>query len=226
MEEKILFGVVGAVLVVVIIIVSFLILNHTISIQGPVSLSVTQQLSTVPAGVTVDKATNTIYVNSSVTISMGMIDNLTSDPINNISLNQDVPGTNKTFSSFLREFELPDLPAFLVYNLTNPNIVIKKGVTVTFDAFDLSNYAYHGYMIVNNSMPPPYSISGPESAFDGYIGAKDIIVTGILLPPPENGKIYEESESFTASSAGTYWYLCPVFGHAYLGMYGKILVTS
>ena len=161
MEEKILFGIVGAVLVVVIIIVSFLILNHTISIQGPVSLSVTQQLSTVPAGVTVDKATNTIYVNSSVTISMGMIDNLTSDPINNISLNQDVPGTNKTFSSFLREFELPDLPAFLVYNLTNPNIVIKKGVTVTFDAFDLSNYAYHGYMIVNNSMPPPYSISGP-----------------------------------------------------------------
>ena len=94
------------------------------------------------------------------------------------------------------------------------------------EAHDLADYAYHGYMIVNNSYPPPYSTSGPEGAFDGYTGANDIVVKGILIPPPKNGRIYEESETFAANTNGTYWYLCPVFGHAELGMYGKIVVSS
>jgi len=51
-------------------------------------------------------------------------------------------------------------------------------------------------------------------------------VKGILIPPPKNGRIYKESETFDAISGGTYWYICPIFGHAALGMYGKIIVSG
>ncbi|MCL4397149.1 hypothetical protein M1494_02270 [Candidatus Parvarchaeota archaeon] len=214
------------VIAVIVIVVAFLAINHTISFAGPVSVSVSTALSTVPAGVTVNAATNTIYINKSTTISMGMIDNLSSDPANNITLNSTVPGTSTPYKALLGELDLQALPAFTVYGLVNPTIIIKQGSTVTFDAFDLSDYAYHGYMIVNNSYPPPYSTAGPESAFDGYTGANDIVVKGILIPPPKNGRIYEESETFTANTNGVYWYLCPVFGHAELGMYGKMIVSS
>ena len=214
------------VIAVIVIVVVFLTINHTFSFAVPVSANVSSALSTVPTGVTVNAATNTIYVNKSVTISMGMIDNLTEDQQNNITINSTIPGTKTPYKALLGEFGLPALPAFMVYGLVNPKIVIKQGSSVTFDAFDLSDYAYHGYMIVNGSLPPPYSTFGPETAFNGYTGANDIVVRGILLPPPKNGRIYEESETFNANTAGTYWYLCPVPGHAILGMYGEIVVTS
>lgn len=214
------------VIAVIVIVVAFLAINHTISLAGPVSVSVSTALSTVPAGVTVNAATNTIYINKSTTISMGMIDNLSSDPANNITLNSTIPATHTPYKALLGELDLQALPAFTVYGLVNPTIIIKQGSTVTFDAFDLSDYAYHGYMITNDSFAPPYSISGPEGAFNGYNNSKDIVVKGILIPPPKNGRIYEESETFTANTNGIYWYLCPVFGHAALGMYGKIIVSS
>ncbi len=214
------------VIAVIVIVVAFLAINHTISFTGPVSVSVSTALSTVPQGVTVNAATNTIYINKSATISMGMIDNLSSDPANNITLNSTVPGTSTPYKALLGELDLQALPAFMVYGLVNPTIIIKQGSTVVFDAFDLSDYAYHGYMITNDSFAPPYSISGPESAFDGYTGSQDIVVKGILIPPPKNGRIYEESETFNANTGGIYWYSCPVFGHAALGMYGKIIVSS
>ncbi len=214
------------VIAVIVIIVAFLAINHTISFAGPVSVSVSTALSTVPAGVTVNAATNTIYVNKSATISMGMIDNLSSDPANNITLNSTIPGTSTPYKVLLGELDLQALPAFMVYGLINPTIVIEQGSTVTFNAFDLSDYAYHGYMITNDSFAPPYSIPGPEAAFNGYTGSKDIVVKGILIPPPKTGRIYEESEIFTANTNGVYWYICPVFGHAALGMYGKIVVSA
>ncbi|MCL4372733.1 hypothetical protein M1384_01565 [Candidatus Parvarchaeota archaeon] len=214
------------VIAVIIIIVAFLTINHTINFAGPVSISVSTALSTVPAGVTVNAATNTIYVNKSATISMGMIDNLSSDPANNITLNSTIPGTSTPYKALLGELDLQALPAFMVYGLINPTIIIKQGSIVTFDAFDLSDYAYHGYMITNNSFAPPYSIPGPETAFDGYTSSQDIVVKGILIPPPKNGRIYEERETFTANANGIYWYICPIFGHAALGMYGKIVVSS
>ncbi|MEM0143808.1 MAG: sulfocyanin-like copper-binding protein, partial [Candidatus Parvarchaeum sp.] len=224
-NNAMLFAIIIVIAVIVIVIV-FLTVNHTISFAGPVSVSVSTALSTVPAGVTVNAAANTIYINKSTTIAMGMIDNLSSDPANNITLNSTIPGTSTPYKALLGELDLQALPAFMVYGLINPTIIIKQGSVVTFNAFDLSDYAYHGYMIANDSFAPPYTIDGPESAFDGYTGANDIVVKGILIPPPKNGRIYEESQTFDASVNGVYWYLCPVFGHAALGMYGKIVVSG
>ncbi|MCW1293089.1 MAG: hypothetical protein OH318_01710 [Candidatus Parvarchaeota archaeon] len=158
------------------------------------------------------------YINKSVTIYVGMVDNITNDSINHIYETLRLKG-------LLQEFYMAGLPAFTIYGLVNPTIIIKKGVEVTFDAFDLSDYTYHGLMIVNNSLHPPYNAESLISALNGVSNlSKDVIVTGLILPPLIKGNVYEESVNFYANNTGTYWYVCPVPGHAELGIYGKIIV--
>ncbi len=44
------------------------------------------------------------------------------------------------------------------------------------------------------------------------------------VPAPQGGSWYEATTTFMAPTPGTYYYLCPVPGHAQAGMWGKLVV--
>lgn len=219
MKTSLLLLIIIAILVIVVGIVSFVIsYKQNIYAGGAINVNLSKVLNTVPKNVFINYSNDSIYINKSVTIYVGMVDNITNDSVNHIYETPQLKG-------LLQEFYMAGLPAFTIYGLVNPTIIIKKGVEVTFDAFDLSDYTYHGLMIVNNSLHPPYNAESLISAFNGVSNlSKDVVVTGLILPPPIKENVYEESVNFYANNTGTYWYVCPVPGHAQLGMYGKIIV--
>lgn len=68
--------------------------------------------------------------------------------------------------------------------------------------------------------------SAPPFGWMAMMQAPPALPGSFIMPiPPEttNGQ-YMASTAFTASQPGTYYYLCPVPGHAQRGMFGKLVI--
>ena len=152
-----------------------------------VSLAQTRTLGDqVPAGASVDRASNTItFTASSVSFTVVAVP----------------PGG-------------PDM-TFRVAGLTDPAIVVPQDAQVTVQFINGDNDEAHAWMIVDEQ--PPFSFYQPKTpaipgAFSGLIG-----------DPTASGQ-GASTFTFHAGSAGTYQYICPMPGHAQMGMHGAFIV--
>jgi rusticyanin len=112
--------------------------------------------------------------------------------------------------------------SFEIYGLINPTIVMKQGTNVKMIVVNVDEDMPHSLAVVN--IPPPY----PQTlhmiqtylAFPGATTPMPMMG----LPPAQNNLYPTWTIEFTASSQGTYYYICAVPQHAALGMYGTIIV--
>ena len=109
--------------------------------------------------------------------------------------------------------------AFVVQGLMNPTIHVAPGTRVTVVAVNSDLDMYHTWTLSTNG--PPYG-SMPMMGSGGMMGSGPMMGTSMLGPASATG-FWSQQFSFTAS-AGTYWYLCEVTGHASDGMYGGFVV--
>ncbi len=103
--------------------------------------------------------------------------------------------------------------------LVNPTVVVRPGARVTVDLVNTDWGYMHGFELT--ATPPPYP----------FMAMMGIANNFLLMPLPERtakdlatAQYYTSTRSFTAVR-GTYYYLCPVPGHAQQGMYGKLVIS-
>ena len=112
----------------------------------------------------------------------------------------------------------PDM-TFRIAGLVNPTIVVPAGARVTVQLINADPDMSHNWAVTSAQAPfsgMPMMVTGPAFA-------------GAFAPPlgdPTSAGLPSETFSFTASTAGTYTYLCQVPGHAAQGMYGTFQVTG
>lgn len=190
--------------------------------MGPTSTidnqMVNSSYSTPPSGVTVNRATNTISIETS-----GITLPIEAAPI-----------------------WYPQSGDFwLVYGLVNPRIVVTLGETVHFLFINMDNQTH---MPAVTTIAPPYQYmpmmqdSGMQNMMSSMMGGgsstgvnqgatsnNDWLAIGPMLSGVTNpsSTVYGDiTLSATFNSTGTFWYLCLYPGHAQMGMYGEITVIG
>ena len=108
----------------------------------------------------------------------------------------------------------PDM-TFRVAGLTDPAIVVPRGARVTVQFINGDSDEAHAWIVVSEQ--PPFSFGQPKDpaisgAFSGVIG------------DPTAGGQGARTFTFQAGAAGTYQYVCPMPGHAQMGMHGAFIV--
>lgn len=104
--------------------------------------------------------------------------------------------------------------------LVNPTVVVRPGARITVDLVNTDWGYMHGLEITTT--PPPYP----------YMATMGIANHTLLMPlPPRTSKDlaaaqYSMRVGAVSLTPGTYYYLCPVPGHAQSGMYGVISVRA
>lgn len=99
----------------------------------------------------------------------------------------------------------------------NPTVVIPRGAQVTVDFFDGDAGTMHGWELT--TAHPPYPTMAMMAGSIAFPGA-----FAMPVPGANSTHWFGRAVHFTASQTGTYFYLCPVPGHAARGMYGTLLV--
>jgi uncharacterized cupredoxin-like copper-binding protein len=96
------------------------------------------------------------------------------------------------------------------------NLLTSPGPTIRFNMSDIVNIT-----VVNvGSMPHAFEITnapktGSTMLFNAEIGASSYLEAG------QKGTVI-----FSPNNAGSFYYICPVPGHAELGMYGSVVITG
>lgn len=108
---------------------------------------------------------------------------------------------------------------FRIAGLTDPAITVPAGAQVSIDVINADPDTAHGLVITaggNTSSWMPMMTARP--AFPGS--------AVWFLGNPTPAGMHAATLTFTASTAGSYRYLCPVPGHAQKGMTGTFTVSS
>lgn len=108
---------------------------------------------------------------------------------------------------------------FRIAGMVNPAVVVRAGARVSIEFVNADPNAAHGLAVtalgqgLSSRMPmTTMSLAFPGSAI-------------WFLGDPATSGMHAAVLSFTASTPGTYRYLCPVPGHAQDGMTGTFIVT-
>ncbi len=107
---------------------------------------------------------------------------------------------------------------FRIAGLENPTIIVPRGATVTVQLINADPDMSHNWAVVSGAAPFSYMSMMTERAFAGASSAP--------LGDPTSAGLPSVTISFTATTAGTYTYLCQVPGHAAQGMYGTFQVAG
>ncbi len=107
---------------------------------------------------------------------------------------------------------------FRIAGLVNPTIVVPQGASVSVQLINADPDMSHNFAVV--AAQPPFS-SMPMMVGAAFAGADSA-----PLGDPTSAGLPSETISFTASTAGTFTYLCQVPGHAAGGMYGTFEVSA
>ena len=110
---------------------------------------------------------------------------------------------------------MPDMYSFVIGGLKNPIVQVPLGAEVMVHFANIDTDLPHSLGVVADG--PPFAAEPPEAAFPGA-ESPDAHMGSM---PGENATF-----SFTVSTAGTYWYVCHVAGHATGGMFGKFEVRA
>jgi rusticyanin len=108
----------------------------------------------------------------------------------------------------------PDM-TFTIAGLTDPAIIIPRGARVTVRFINNDTDEAHGWLITGNR--PPFRFGQPDTP--AIAGAS----SGVVGDPTAAGD-GANTITFTASAAGSYDYICPMPGHAQMGMHGSFTV--
>lgn len=105
---------------------------------------------------------------------------------------------------------------FSIGGLENPTLQVRTGAQIIVHFTNIDPAVNHSMSVL--SVAPPY----PADV------VADPAFAGAETPDAHMGTMPGESATFTftASTAGTYYYICHVAGHATAGMYGKFVVTA
>lgn len=111
---------------------------------------------------------------------------------------------------------------FEIYGLINPTLVIKQGTHLKIIVVNVDEDMPHSFSVI--TLPPPYPqqihMMQINLAFPGATTPMPMMG----LPPAQNNLYPTWNVEFTASTTGTYYYICAVPQHAAAGMYGTIIV--
>lgn len=109
----------------------------------------------------------------------------------------------------------PDM-TFRIAGLVDPTVVVPLGATVTVEFVNADSDQAHGWLVA--AAQPPF---GFRAAADPAFPGADAAVIG----DPVDGRQGARTITFTAGAAGLYQYLCPMPGHAEMGMHGDFIVA-
>jgi rusticyanin len=126
-------------------------------------------------------------------------------------------GTSVRLTVLASPADGPD-ETFRIAGLTDPAITVPAGAQVSIDVINADPDTAHGMVITaggNTTSPMPMVTAHP--AFPGS--------AVWFLGSPTPAGMHAATLSFTATTAGSYRYLCPVPGHAQEGMTGTFTVT-
>jgi rusticyanin len=123
-------------------------------------------------------------------------------------------GTRVSFTVVAIAPGAPDM-TFRVAGLSNPTIIVPKGAQVTVRFINNDSNEAHGWLVTGNQ--PPFGFGQP--AVPAIAGA-----SAGVIGDPVSGDDGANTVSFTAGSAGSYHYICPMPGHAQMGMHGSFIV--
>ncbi len=106
---------------------------------------------------------------------------------------------------------------FRAAGLVNPRIVVPSGARVTIQVVNADPDTAHGLVITaDGASTSPMPMMTARPAFTG--------AALWFLGNPTSAGMHQGTLTFTAATAGTYQYLCPVPGHAQKGMTGTFTV--
>jgi rusticyanin len=108
---------------------------------------------------------------------------------------------------------------FRIAGLVNPAIIVPAGAKVSIQVINADPDTAHGLVITadqNVSSPMPMMTSRPAFAGSAVW----------FLGDPTAAGMHTATLTFTATTPGTYHYLCPVPGHAQQGMTGTFAVSN
>ena len=126
-----------------------------------------------------------------------------------------------TFTTAIDSLVIEAVPAanpdmtFRVAGLVNPTIVVPLNAEVRIEYINADTDEAHAFVITSSS--PPFALY--PAASPAFPGA----AAGPLGDPTAAGHGARDL-AFTASAAGVYHYLCPMPGHAEMGMYANFVV--
>lgn len=102
--------------------------------------------------------------------------------------------------------------------LINPTVVVPQGAHMTVDLVNADQGYMHGFEVTTAT--PPFQEMAMMQGSPAFPGS----LVMPILPETTQGQ-YHRSTEFTAATAGTYHYICPVPGHAAHGMAGRFVVS-
>lgn len=108
----------------------------------------------------------------------------------------------------------PDM-TFTIAGLTDPAIIVAQGAQVTVRFINNDTDEAHGWLITGSE--PPFGFGQPDRP--AITGA----FTGVIGDPTAAGD-GANTITFTAGGTGSYQYICPMPGHAQMGMHGSFTV--
>ena len=108
----------------------------------------------------------------------------------------------------------PDM-TFTIAGLADPAVVVPAGAQVTVRFINNDTDEAHGWLVTDDK--PPFEFGQPSTpaiagAFAGVIGDPTAAGDGA------------NTITFTASAPGSYDYICPMPGHAQMGMHGSFII--
>jgi rusticyanin len=108
----------------------------------------------------------------------------------------------------------PDM-TFRVAGLVDPTVVVPRGAEVNLEFINADSDEAHAFVITTDRAPFGFHPAAPP-AFPGS-------VAGPIGDPTSVGHGARDI-AFTATAPGSYQYLCPMPGHAQMGMHGAFVV--
>ena len=130
-------------------------------------------------------------------------------------------GNTITFTSSRVSFTVAAVPpggpdmTFRIGGMVNPALIIPAGATVTVEFINADTDQAHGWEVTSTGPPFPFHIGQP--ALPGAFAR--------ALGDPTSAGDGAETITFTAGPGGRYQYVCPMPGHAQMGMHGSLTVS-
>lgn len=132
-----------------------------------------------------------------------------------------IDGATKTITFCSQQVEIialatPDM-TWYIDGMVNPTLNVPRNATVTLHLINTDQNRTHGWELTT-AMPPYSTMPMMHGSLD-FAGA-----FAVPLSEATAQRWPERSVSFNVTTAGTYYYVCPVPGHAQRGMFGKLIV--
>jgi rusticyanin len=126
-----------------------------------------------------------------------------------------------TFASHVVSFVVEAVPpnnpdmTFRIAELIDPTVIVPLGAKVTVEFINADNDQAHGWVITGTQPPFAFRAATPP-ALPGASAA--------VIGDPTTAGQGARTITFTASTPGSYQYICPMPGHAQMGMHGAFIV--